>query len=370
MKLQLRPIHTSISTLILTSSVLACSGESAETTSDLGQGGQTALEGDDDDGEDDPDSLGADAAGGAGGSSSDSPAPALPTTPFVTESFPADGGEGFLMTDSLVITFDQPMDQKSVEEAYSSEDVLLQSVDFSWNEEGTVLTINPVEDLSFDSGEDLDALGHFSYSFAIGIEAKSAEGLELETPLEVEFKTARGLIQVMSGKNKLTGSVRSTHPTDDTYSNIWVGDSAFEEEDGTDGHYYGVVSFDMDELPTNVVAFDSATLKIEQALNVGTPYASLQTEEIPARIWAIDVNYGTERTFQSVTQGLGNQIAVLSTELDASVSLDVTDSVAVDYEGGAFSQFAFRFQVRTDEDDAPDNVEFSEPELEVLFFVP
>lgn len=282
-------------------------------------------------------------------------------------SFPADGDAGFLMTDDLVITFDQPMDEESVKEAYSSEHVLLQNVTFSFSEDKTILTIDPADDLLFGEGEKLEEVQKVAYSFVLGTGAKSAAGVAIEEAWEVEFTTARGIVQVLSGQNELAGSVRSTG---DSFPTIWVGDSAFELEDESDSHYVGVVSFDMDELPADVVAFESATISMTQALNAGTPYLSLGTEFLPAAIFAFDVDYGSEKTWSSVSAGLGVALGSLSTALDEVVSLDVTDALNVDYQGGAFSQFAFRFTVTTDEDDAPDNVELSNPELTVLYFVP
>jgi len=115
--------------------------------------------------------------------------PLPPQSPITVYRSPAPGEEQVL-DEPLVIAFDQPMDQASVEEAFSIEP----EVDgrFSWEKNDLVFT--PAEPL--ERGE--------SYQVTVAEGANSAAGLPLKEPVTFAFKTVN--CGLPGGDGRATGT--------------------------------------------------------------------------------------------------------------------------------------------------------------------
>ncbi|MBC7236126.1 MAG: Ig-like domain-containing protein, partial [Chloroflexi bacterium] len=110
------------------------------------------------------------------------PTPLPPLPPTVIEREPA---RGALQPPDrpLVLTFDQPMDQASVEATFQIEPMVEGA--FHWSEDGRTLTFQPKEAL---------ARGR-EYTVTIGPEARSRQGLTMGAPLRFRFQTV-GYLEV------------------------------------------------------------------------------------------------------------------------------------------------------------------------------
>ncbi|MBC7264998.1 MAG: Ig-like domain-containing protein [Chloroflexi bacterium] len=110
------------------------------------------------------------------------PIPLPPTAPVVLHTQPERGQEHGL-TDPIVITFDQPMDQAATEAAFTIEPKVEGT--FSWD--GTNLRFTPSVPLQRGA----------TYTVTIAESARSAKGMALALPVELRFKTV-GYLEVAS----------------------------------------------------------------------------------------------------------------------------------------------------------------------------
>ena len=302
--------------------------------------------------------------GGQGGE----PALAEPN-PSILNSFPADGQAGVLWNAVIEIEFDAPMDSMSVEDAYSSETLPREFTTFEWNEDETILRIIPHEDLKIATGSDPEDVVAFEYDYAIGTSARSAAGEQLDEQLFAQFTTVRGIATTLSGKGDLTGCVKSSN---ESFKTIWVGDSGqnVSEDDDTNAHYLAVVSFSLEDLGDDVVAFDKVELRLDQAVNAGAPYFQLKTPLNKSEgLELYDIEY-SERTWSEVSEAELSKLGLLSSSAIPALSFDVSENVVADYDAQRLSQFVMRFTKTTNGNDKPDNMELSEPELNVLYYLP
>jgi hypothetical protein len=100
------------------------------------------------------------------------------TPPSVSSTFPVEDGEEIPMDADIIITFSEPMDQKSVRSAISVEPYTEYTLE--WNDDNTTLTINCSEDLASKT----------LYTFNIGTKAKDMAGRSLDSSFEFMFTTA------------------------------------------------------------------------------------------------------------------------------------------------------------------------------------
>ncbi|OQX66948.1 MAG: hypothetical protein B6A08_17910 [Sorangiineae bacterium NIC37A_2] len=96
---------------------------------------------------------------------------------------------GVVDAPELVFSFSQPMDKKSVEAAYSSDNrgTRESRVAFSWNAQSDELRIIPLLPLEHEEVDDPDAETE-TYSIRLAKSAKSRDGLELEETFEASFR--------------------------------------------------------------------------------------------------------------------------------------------------------------------------------------
>jgi hypothetical protein len=112
--------------------------------------------------------------------------------PGVISSNVEDGDVGVLPDTAFTVEFSEPMDRKSVEDAYESESLPAEAVDFSWNDDWTILTITPKEDLNFTWDWDINFLGAAQkYDFTIHKTAVSNAGETLRDGCIVGIRAGR-----------------------------------------------------------------------------------------------------------------------------------------------------------------------------------
>jgi hypothetical protein len=296
--------------------------------------------------------------------------------PNIVSISPADGDKGVARDANIVITFSEKMNQAATQAAYQSADILPGFVSFSWNAEGTVLTIDPAFDLAYT------AIGQ-AYSFSISNTATDLAGNQLAS-VSSSFTTFRQLTANLNSIAALDGDVRS-----DGTVNGCSGVNAFCVGDsGAVGNasYRGFLSFDLSSLPAELQSANiiSATLKVYQEGVSGTPYSDLDD----CFIFGCDdllidhVNYGSslnDSDFDAtVLQALGELSDTTTVEYK---TFDVKAAAADDWDNrssrGDRSQYRLRFAKLTDGDGVFDAAEFTsgdaasnKPQLQITYLIP
>lgn len=213
-----------------------------------------------------------------GSSTPPAPAPITPTAdtsaPSIVSTSPANGATGVLNDANIVITFSEPMNKLATQSAYQSANsgILPAQVQFTWNTEGTILTIDPNGNLGYNSGSDPAAVNAREYTFQITNVATDLAGNALTT-VSHSFKTLRRISQNLPGIAALTGYVRGDNANS---GSIRVGDSG----SAANAQYKGLVSFDMAGIPAGVHSFEEASLNMNQNNIEGTPYPGLGTIQL------------------------------------------------------------------------------------------
>ncbi|HSD89524.1 MAG TPA: Ig-like domain-containing protein [Kofleriaceae bacterium] len=191
------------------------------------------------------------------------------TAPMVVSTMPAANATGIGAGSKIVVVFSEPMDPATIEAAYASSDLPTASVSLNWNEDLTVLTITPSQELAYAEGigTDPSAVTAKAYSLSIGSGAADLAGNRLAAPLELVFATKKRMSAVVSLDDSLTrvwlgGTLLSSS------NDIWIGDNA------VDNTYRSYITFDLAPLPTGI-ALESAQFSARQLAPVGLPYGSL-----------------------------------------------------------------------------------------------
>lgn len=206
------------------------------------------------------------------------PPPELqPAGPRVVSVSPANGARGVSNDVQIVITFSVPMDEPKTEAAYQSEGIPSSSVSFSWNDEGTELTITPNDPLDYPSGSDPADVVSPPINLFLSTSAQDREGNHLQAPAESSFALLRQInVSLAAQQNRdLTGSWRSN----DTYGQ---GDCARNQDtvcvgdNGTGGiQLKGFMSFALAALPSDMARLQSARLNLQITQRAGNPFNGL-----------------------------------------------------------------------------------------------
>jgi hypothetical protein len=276
-----------------------------------------------------------------------------PQGPRVVSVSPTDGARGVANDVQIVITFNVPMDQAQTEAAYQSEGVPSSDVTFSWNDEGTVLTITPDAPLEYPTGTDPEEVEVRSINYFLSASARDVDGQRMSAPAEFSFDLLRQInVSLAAQQNRdLTGSWRSndTYGQGDCARNqdtVCVGDS------GTGGiQYKGFMSFDLSSLPTSMAQLSSARLNFQITQRPGNPFNGLGAllldhaafEAIGPEAFEADplANVGA-------MAGNGNAGAVLQADVRAALASDVGTR--------SRSQFRLEFEEVTNENGNADTL--------------
>ena len=270
--------------------------------------------------------------------------------PTLLSVTPADGELGVLEDAEIVFEFSEAMDPTATQAAFDSPDIEPDEAAFNWNGAGDTLTVVPGALLPYAAGG--AGVVALEFEFSLSTAAQDVSGEPLNAAVNVSFSTARHITMEF-----VPEAVDSGYVVGDgfihTDNDFLVGDSP------SDDWFRSLLSFDIVALPSAVVAWNSATLTIEQADDTfGAPYSTLG-----------DVHVHDEG-YAAVTLGAASSVGPDLGEFSADgvpgpKSADVTDAVEADYLGGV-TQFMLKFQSDTDSDGALDSVRFRDDNASLI----
>jgi hypothetical protein len=252
----------------------------------------------------------------------------------------------------IVVTFDEPMDQTATEASYQSEQLPSSQVTFSWNADGTVLTITPKAALAYSTGTDPAKVPAQRIDFFISTTAQDLKGEMLAGPVESSFSLLRQITATLPAvqDRDLTGNWRS----DDTFGsgqcardqiNVCMGDSS------NGGQYKGFISFDLSSLPDGIADVTAARLHFDVTARPGNPFGTL------GALFLEHVSFDTigPQAFRAAAlANLGN--VATRANAGATLAADVQSALAADVGTLSLSQFRLQFETGSDGDDNQDGV--------------
>jgi len=288
-----------------------------------------------------------------------------PGPPSVLNVSPADGASGVASDAVVTLTFSEAMDTSSVELAFSSFDLPVSAVSFSWTDGDTVLHITPDQPLTRATGTSTSTTFATPYAFEIDGSALDQEGSPLP-PFNSAFSVEREITQTLEAvrDRSLTGNWRE----DNTYGTgeceqqdtaVCVGDSS-----SGNSAYRGFVTFNLSTLPAGVTDATAASLRLLVTSEVGGPFSTL------GNLGAERVSFGSIDLAAFGAAPLG-ALAPLSDQ-NGSLSADVLAAVRADLPGHARSQFRVRFATGSDLDGTADLIasEWTTQTLQITYLIP
>lgn len=195
------------------------------------------------------------------------------TPPSVISIDPPDGAKGVKFDSTIVITFSEKMDQVATQNAFlPTERLTTYEFDFSWNAEGTVLTIDPKGDLIYARGADVNTLQARTYGFTLEAAAKDSAGNALES-VSSSFATLRRVQTRLPAIPALMGTGYSNNVSVDAGFPARVGDSGVSGSQDVAARAF--FTFDLSSIPNSVkdVDIDFAEVVIHKMSVSGNPYA-------------------------------------------------------------------------------------------------
>ncbi len=194
-------------------------------------------------------------------------APADATPPRIVSVQPANGAAGVRADAPIVIEFSEPMDQLATRDAFASETLPRVETGWSWNEAGTVLTLQP-RSLSYahatlEDDEPLE-LQSKTYGYTLTRFATDLAGNAL-AKTTVQFSTLRQVTHTLTPVAARTGAVRdvslgSDHP-----------------------RLYGFLTFDAAVLPAGVLKLERAVAELgPHSLNQPVPVYDVSFDQLSA----------------------------------------------------------------------------------------
>jgi hypothetical protein len=288
--------------------------------------------------------------------------------PSIVSITPKNGAVGVTKDSNIVITFSEAMDKVRTEQAFQSADI--PGFSFSWNEDGTVLTVDPSSDLVYTfSGN--------TYSFSLNAGATDVAGNALQdAPVGSSFAmlvlNQLDLYSVASADGSLRDTDGAINPNASCAGEaICVGDSGINGE-LDNSSYLGFLSFDFSDLPETLIEIVEAQLSVRQTDTTGSPYTDLGD-----LLWDhvfYDVLDADDFAIAAIASG-----QILSTDATNNTkTTDVTSAVQDDWdkrtERGNRSQYRLRFTEETDNDGSTDVAFFTsgegvsnKPRLEITY---
>lgn len=169
------------------------------------------------------------------------------TPPHIVSLRPPNGAVGVLADTPIIIEFSEPMARRETGDAFASETLPRAETEMSWNEAGTVLTLQPHRSLSYahatlENDEALE-LRADTYGYTLTRFATDLAGNPL-SETSVRFSTLREVTHRLRPVAELTGALRDQPP------------GALQPR------WYGFVTFDASSLPSGIVRLERAVAEL------------------------------------------------------------------------------------------------------------
>jgi hypothetical protein len=304
-------------------------------------------------------------------STTPTPTPGTDTTPPTIVSInPPNGAKGVNDEASIVITFSEKMNQAATQAAYQSADLSSSDVIFSWNAEGTVLTIKPNDFLEYAAGDD-PSIEAKTYTLGVTSMAKDAAGNSL-TPFSSSFSTLKVIVTSIYATANLDGEVigvtNATAVSNSTV--IRVGTTS-------DSIVRGFFSFDLTGLPAGVVT-DEAKLIINKEGMEGNPY-EFSNMSLDHVIYGSNLSGDDYDTPVLADLGIFDSASAPATGyLSSNVTSALNDDLTNRASRGNRSQYRLSFRETDTQKGPPDYVSFKasegpegqRPFLNVVYYLP
>lgn len=261
------------------------------------------------------------------------------TPPTILSATPADGATKLKDDVEIVITFSEPMDQAKTEAAFSIDPSSKTHgpPTYSWNAEGTVLTIDPMA--NYSSGGDLATIPAVPLKFALDTSATDLAGNALVKGMSASVSLYRLLFQEAPRHASLYGN--SCEGGSTRYSFIGAGDCASDVE------RRGYVSFVLPAMPSGAALIEALlTATLAQTSDEGgNPFVDFGSMYIEHVSEFKSIASG-EAYDEPTLHDLGEFVAAdPAPAVGQWIEKDVTLAVADDYASGrANSQYRLRFK--------------------------
>lgn len=264
---------------------------------------------------------------------------------------PPEGAVGVAGATALTITFAQPMSTESVQGALESSTLPLDSAEYDWSNDDTVLRIAFPVPLAEAEGSDVTATVALCYNYRITSGAHDATGRGLE-PSSVSFCTRRNSTRLFSAscERDLSGNWRSDGIYGDgdcarEARSLCVGDSGFAPNQ----QYRGFLTFDLSSLNEPLLEVTSAKLQLVTQNVNGQPFTDLGAlllEGVRFRSIGRQAFASPDATALGALEPTPDSQATWLGDATASVRDDA----------GGTSQYRLRFASASDQDDTSDHL--------------
>lgn len=290
------------------------------------------------------------------------------TPPVLLSMSPEDGAVGLRADTVVTLRFSEAMDPSSVHGTLATAD--LGEVDLEWNSAGDTLTIRPREPLAYAEGDDPDEVEALRYQVVLGSAATDLEGNPLGPGATTTFGTLRRITVDVPPDESMSGSIHPDGFADFLADEFMVGDNHLDEG------VRAVMTFQLGDLPAELVELESAHLAAELASEFGLPF------DLGGAVLVDHVTYDgltseaqINAAFNASQAPLANLGPFANAESD-QVLHDVKAAVVDDWEHRDLrhsrSQYLFRFAEFTDLDGEIDVITFHEhaTALKLVYLTP
>jgi Bacterial Ig-like domain len=292
------------------------------------------------------------------------------TRPTVISVDPPNGATGVKDDASVIITFSERMDQASTEFSYESLELPTEGVTFSWNADGTALTIKPNDLLDYVAGED-PSIAAKTYALNISGVAGDMSGNSL-LEFNSSFSTLRVISSAIYGTANLDGYILSDGVVNSASTGLSVG----KLEDSR--RLRGFFSFDLTSIPAGVVT-DEATLIIYKEGTAGGEFYQFTSVTLD------HLNYGNALGSAAYGQPSLRDLGIVDSSsspasgyLSSNVTLAVNDDLSNRAARGNRSQYRLRLLNEPTNADPFGFVDFTasegpngqRPFLNVVYYLP
>lgn len=283
--------------------------------------------------------------------------------PSLRATSPTDGAVGVTSNTEIVLRFSESMDPSTTRAALRSSDGPVPATE-AWHDAARELRLSPAQPLAY-AASDAPAL---TYVVDIADGARDAAGNALPAQA-FSFQTLRTVTQTLLpvASSELTGSIRGDGgaTSESCAGVICVGDDIFSTGPESSAQYRGFLSFDLTELPAELVEIVSARIRLEVTSVQGDPFGVLGELRLERAAFDAVGPAAFEATPQATFAALTDP------ELGATGE-HILWAVKADLEGDVLHQYRLNFDRGSNRDGASDLALFApeEQRLEITYLLP